>query len=97
MIFTFINTLITVVLREALDLGNTMSNFFNMLITTARRESEFSRFCQEILVEADAQKDISNVSFVNILLKNRDHLSSEEIQDEVSTMILAVSYVTVEN
>lgn len=77
-----------------MNIGNTMSNFFNMLITKSRRENEFSRFCQEILAEADEGKDIfneGNLNFVNILLQNRNQLSSEEIQDEVSTMILAVS------
>lgn len=59
------------------------------------RKNEFTDFCNQILEEAEEnRKDAisdENKSFIDILLKNKNVWSSEEIQDEVSTLILSVS------
>lgn len=82
--------------REAFNIGNTISNFFNLAMPNTRVKNEFTQYCEDILEEAEhEQNDLyngGNLNFIDILLKNRDYLTSEEIQDEVSTMILSVSF-----
>lgn len=62
---------------------------------STRVKNEFTQYCEDILEEAEReQNDLyngGNLNFIDILLKNRDFLTSEEMQDEVSTMILSVS------
>ena len=80
--------------REARDIGNNISNFFNLFIPLTHRENEFKEFCHQIYIEAEQKSEKTyneSSNFIEILLKNKNLLSSEEIQDEVSTLILSVS------
>lgn len=62
---------------------------------STRVKNEFTQYCEDILEEAEREQNNlyngGNLNFIDILLKNRDFLTSEEMQDEVSTMILSVS------
>lgn len=83
--------------REAASIGNNITNPKRLLFLSASSgERKFSEFAQEILVEAesdmkDMYDDGNMMNFINILLKNRNNLSEIEIQDEVTTLIMAVS------
>lgn len=75
---------------------------FNLFIPLHHRENEFTKFCQNIYEEAEEESEDfyngGNLNFIEILLKNKNILSTQEIQDEVSTMILAVRiYAFVQN
>src|SRR5690349_5502261 len=68
---------------------------FNLFLPRFHRKNEFTDFCENILEEAEKKNEKtfnnSNMNFINILLANKNHWTSREIQDEVSTMILSVS------
>lgn len=83
------------IFREASNIGYSIFNFLNLFFPTHHRENEFTKFCQDIYEESKKEsKNVyngGNLNFFEILLKNKNFLSKQEIQDEVSTMILAVS------
>lgn len=68
---------------------------FNLFMPRKHRKNEFTQFCEQILDEAEQQQSDKlggdSMNFIEILLMNKTVLTSEEIQDEVSTMVLAVS------
>lgn len=81
--------------REAADIGNNIVNLASLFLPLVHRKNEFTEYCQQILDEAEAQQHdyykAGDLNFIDILLKNKANLSSREIHDEVSTMILVVS------
>lgn len=71
---------------------------FNLFMPRRHRKNDFTSFCEQILVEAEQESDElfrgDSMNFIETLLKNKSCLTNEEIQDEVSTMILAVSHLS---
>lgn len=82
--------------REATNIGNKASSVLNLFFSAGKRENEFTDYCKQILVEAEKESrdyyNGGNLNFFNILMNNRQNLTMNEIQDEVSTMILTVSF-----
>lgn len=78
--------------REASIIGSDIFNILNIFVPKNYKKNEFSEFCQEILEQAKRFKVTpqGDPKFIDILL-NSEELSDREIQDEVSTLILAVS------
>lgn len=66
-----------------------------MFLPKIHRKNEFSKFCQDIFTEAEVHnknnEQIENWNFIETLLASKSLLSADEIQDEVSTLILSVS------
>jgi len=81
--------------REASNIGNNIGSSIYLFLPKIHRKNEFSKFCQDILTEAESHNEnstqIENLNFIETLLANKTLLSADEIQDEVSTLILSVS------
>jgi hypothetical protein len=86
--------------REAAFIGQNITNILKLFVPTKSKEGKFIEFAKDILREAeqsleDIYDDGKMMNFVKILLKNKSFLSETEIQDEVTTMILAVGEILI--
>jgi hypothetical protein len=81
---------------EAASIGENITNIINIFVPMIKNEGKFVAFARDILKEAeenmkDVYEDGRLTTFIKILLNNRENLTEVEIQDEVATMIMAVS------
>jgi hypothetical protein len=81
---------------EAASIGKSITSIVTILLPSFQSEGKFVGFAKEILKEAEENmkneyEDGKLTNFIKILLNNRESMTEIEIQDEVATMIMAVS------
>lgn len=72
-----------------------MANVFTAFFPRVYRQNDFTRYCDSILKQAEEEVrqsgEFESRNFLEILMKQKNVLSEEEVNDEVCTIILAVS------